>query len=84
MRMIKAGKGKPFVIVEMESWERKYEVMKTKSKLKGTSIYIDNDYTQEEMRVQRIIKEIAEAEGKKGNRTRIGYRKLWVNDRISI
>lgn len=53
-------------MAEMESWTEKQEYIKNKYKLRGTSIYIDNDLATEERRIQREIRNIAREEKSKG------------------
>lgn len=68
------------IVVQMESWEKKKEVMISKNKLKDTRIYIDNDMTKKEREIQKEIRNIAMEEKKKGNRAKIGYQSLVIND----
>lgn len=70
------------IVVQMESWEKKKEVMQTKNKLKNTKIYIDNDLTKKEREIQMEIRKIAFEEKKKGKRTKISYQALKVNDEV--
>lgn len=69
------GGERKIILTGLDSWETKQEVMKNKSKLKGSSIYIDNDLTRKERDIQGNLVEIAKEEVKKGNRVRIGFRK---------
>ncbi|XP_017889191.1 golgin subfamily A member 6-like protein 22 [Ceratina calcarata] len=65
-------------IVEMENWEAKQEVMKKKGKLRGKRIYIDHDMTQEERRVQKLLREKAREEINEGREAKVGYRKIKI------
>jgi len=53
------GGGRVMVIIWMDSWERKEEIMRRKEKLVGRKIYIDNHLSQEETEVQKKLREIA-------------------------
>lgn len=66
-------------IAKLQSWKEKQDVMKNKSKLRGHSIYIDNDLTPKEREIQKKLREIGITESEKGNRARIGYKKIMIN-----
>ncbi|KAJ3646967.1 hypothetical protein Zmor_024522 [Zophobas morio] len=63
-------------------WDEKQEVMKNKNKLRGKRIYIENDWTVQEQKIQKGIREVAKEERKKGYTTRVGYKKLEVGDKM--
>lgn len=67
------------VIAELESLEKKLEILKAKNKIKRSTVYIDSDLTQCEREIQRQIRSIAREEGGKGKTVKIGYQKLTVN-----
>lgn len=70
---------KGILLVKMENWHMKQEVMKMKNKLKGSQIYIEHDLTNEERKIQWEIRNIAKEENAKGKQTRIGFKKLIIN-----
>ncbi|KAJ3656856.1 hypothetical protein Zmor_015901 [Zophobas morio] len=78
------GKEESKKILVKTLWEEKQEVMKNKNKLRGKRIYIDNDWTVQEQKIQKGIREIAKEERKKGYTTRVGYKKLEVGDKMYI
>lgn len=47
--------------------------MTNKNKLKNKNIYIDNDLTKKEKRIQREIAEVARVEREGGAKVKIGY-----------
>lgn len=63
---IKGKDNKQIIIIELNSWEEKQEVMKRKSLLKDTNIYIENDLTKEERKVQAELRKIMRQEKEKG------------------
>lgn len=71
-------------MVEWENWEDKKKVMENKAKLRGQKIYIDNDLTIEEQKVQRELRSIAKEERNNGCKTKIGYRKITINNTVFI
>lgn len=77
---VKTGRGE-ILIIKMKNWEAKRKVMEEKGKLRERSekIYIDDDLTQEERRVQRCIRERGNKERESGKRVKIGYRKIQIN-----
>ncbi|KAJ3646455.1 hypothetical protein Zmor_024043 [Zophobas morio] len=68
-------------VVEFENREEKINVMKSKKNLKGSSIYINDDLTKTERKIQNKIKEEATKERNKGKVVRMGYKKLTVDGR---
>lgn len=56
--------------------------MKNKSKLrnlKDIKVYIENDLTEEERKIQKLIRERAAQERKNGNKVFLGYNKITIN-----
>lgn len=76
------GKRGSTLIAKLKSWQQKKEVMMNKNKLKNKNIYINNDLTKKERRIQREIAEVAKVERVGGAKVKIKYQKLKVNDRI--
>jgi len=54
--------------------------MRKKKELKER-IFIDDDLTKKEREIQNHLREKAKEERRKGNRAKIGYAKIWVNDK---
>jgi hypothetical protein len=70
------------VLVKIESWEQKKNIMLNKSKLnerKGERMYIDDDLTNEENKTQKKLKEVAREERDRGKREKIRSRKIQIN-----
>lgn len=68
------------IVAEVESWSMKQEIMTNKFKLRNTKIYIDNDLTVEERRIQKEIRSIAREEKGKGKKVKIGYQKITIGN----
>jgi len=67
------------IVVKMENEEEKNEIMKNKHKLKGKRIYIENDLTWEERRIQeRINKWVKERKDEK-EVIKIGRGRIRIN-----
>lgn len=69
-------------IVETENFEQKIAVMKNKNKLrnvKTSRVYINNDLTLKERKIQKTIQEQAGELRKDNNRVIVGYQKMIVN-----
>jgi len=81
---IAGGEGREVVIIRMDSWERKKEIMRKKKKLGSRQIYIDNYLTQEEREMQRKLRVVARGERTKGRRTRVGYRRIEIKGQLYI
>jgi hypothetical protein len=59
------------VLVKIEIWEQKKNIMLNKSKLnerKGERMYIDDDLTNEENKTQKKLKKVAREERDRGKR----------------
>jgi len=54
--------------------------MRKKRELKER-IFIDDDLTKKEREIQDHLREKTKEEKRKGNRAKIGYAKVWVNDK---
>lgn len=65
--------------VELSSIEEKQEIMENKSRLKGTTYYINNDTTYKERRNrQELVKKAIELR-KEGKEVKVGYGKLTID-----
>lgn len=74
--------GENIFIIEMNSEEDKYNVMKNKSKLKnirGEKVYINDDMTKPEREIQKIVRIKAKEEREKGKKVKEGFQKLIID-----
>lgn len=55
IRLVETTKAGKIIIAEMKNLENKTEAMKARSKLKGTTIYLDDDFTYEERMAQKRL-----------------------------
>ncbi|XP_076291000.1 uncharacterized protein LOC143214172 [Lasioglossum baleicum] len=78
------GRGKRAILVKLGSWEEKRKVMDAKRKLKGRKLYIDDDLTRKEREVQETLREKAREERENGNKTNVGYKKIWIGETVWI
>lgn len=75
----KIGKGdNAAILVKMQDWEAKTDIMKAKNKLRGTKIVIENDMTRAEREIQMQIRTRAKEEKQKGKQVKIGYNKIII------
>jgi len=82
-RINEVRKSGPVIIVKMENEEEKREIMKRKNKLKGDSLFIENDLSFEERKVQEKLNRWAKEKRSKGMEIKIGrgrarYRGKWT------
>jgi len=77
---LRIGGGRYIVVAMLENWEQKRDIMRKKRELKER-IFIDDDLTKKEREMQGYLREKAKEEKVKGNRAKIGYAKIWVNDK---
>lgn len=66
------------IVVKLESEEMKREVMINKCKLRGSNIFIENDLTWEDRKIQGKINKWAWEERNKGKEVKVGYRRVRV------
>jgi len=80
VRRIDGGKREKgdMVIVKMATKEAKREVMVNKWRLKGKEIWIEEDLTWEERRINWRARRVALERGGKGNSVRIGQGGAWI------
>lgn len=79
IKPIKNIRNTPIILLKFKNSEDKNHIMKNRSKLKGSEIYIENDMTKEERRIQFVIRKRAKEERRKGNKTNIGFKTLYIN-----
>jgi len=85
---IAGGEGRELIIIQMDSWERREEIMRRTKKLGSRKIYIyiyiDNDLTQEEREVQTKLGVVARKERTKRRKTRVGYKRIEIEGQLYI
>lgn len=67
------------LVIDLYSLENKVEIMKRRGMLKGTDIWIDDDWTERQKEVKKWLEKIAETEKKNGLEVRVGYQKIYVD-----
>lgn len=77
---IQTERNKSIVVAELKNWEQKKELMIRKRELK-TGIYIDNDLIRMEREMQEQLRDRAKKEKNKGNKVKLNYGKILVNDK---
>lgn len=70
------------VNVKIETWDQKLNILKAKHKLHNTNerIYIDNDLTPRERKIQADMAQMAEKTRREGKTVRVGYQKIKINE----
>lgn len=68
------------IIVKLDSEETKRKVMRNKNKLKGETIYIENDLTWEERKTQERISRWAKTQKEKGKGVKIGMGRVKIGN----
>lgn len=72
--------GHEVVLATFKSMSDKLEVMKVKNKLGKTGVYINDDYTQKEQRIQKELRDLAKKEKANGNMAvKVGYQKITIS-----
>jgi thiol:disulfide interchange protein len=67
--------------VEMNNWNKKLMVLKTKGKLRGKEIYIDSALTLTEGEIQKKIRDFAKKERINGATVRVKYQGVEIDGR---
>lgn len=70
------------LLVKLENFHEKQEIMKNKNKLKETDIYIENDLTLDERKIAANIRQIAKEQRRKGKQVKIGYKKMYIDKKL--
>jgi hypothetical protein len=86
MEAYKIGKNeeRKAIIAKIQTWEQKRDIMVNKKILKGKKIIIDNDLTRKEMNIQNKLREIAKEEESTGSKTKMGYQKITINNKMYV
>lgn len=67
------------LLVELESFDNKIDILKRRGMLKGINLWIEDDYIERENEIQEWLGKIAKEEKMRGFETRVGYLKIKVN-----
>lgn len=67
------------LLVELESFSNKIDIIKRKGKLRGINLWIQDDYTPREKEVQEWLEMVAEEEGKRGHEVKTSYQKIMID-----
>jgi len=68
------------LVIKLENAEMKMEIMRNKYKLKRDRIFIENDASWEEKRVQKRIVRWARKQKEKGVEIKIGFGKIKIGN----
>lgn len=77
--------GNKMCLIKTASKDEKNKIMQNKNKLRlrgQDPIYINNDLTREEMRIQLEIRKRAREERAKGNQTKVGYQRITIQGQL--
>lgn len=79
-KMVYIGKDKQnrgIARVTFKNFDDKLQIMRNKSKLRGSDTYIDNDLTRGEREIQSVLRQRAREEREKGDtEAKVGYQKI--------
>lgn len=80
------GKERKIIIATTNTWEEKQCILEKKSRLRsrqGTrKIFIDNDKTEQDLRIQAYISDWAKEHREEGRSVKMGYRKMQVDGKM--
>lgn len=82
-RIGKPGKMRP-VIVSFQNYNEKQDVLKNARKLKGTKIYIQNDYSVDTLRKRKLLWQSAKEEKKQGKKVILLHDKLRIDNELYV
>lgn len=68
------------IVFEMLIKEAKIMLMERKKNLKGTNLWLDDDHTERELKVQAWIRKKVDELRKKGKWTKVSYQKYWIDN----
>ena len=77
------AQGLDIVRAEINTFQQKLWIMKNKYKLAryAKKIYIEDDLTKEERKIQSELRKKGKEEKEKGNKVKVGYKKISINNR---
>jgi hypothetical protein len=68
------------ILLEMEDVEGKIEIMKNRTKLKGTKIFLEDDLDWESRQIQRKLIEIAKTQRERGKKAKVVTGMIWIDN----
>lgn len=80
-RLGRQGSRRP-VIAYFQDYQEKQEVLKNSNKLKGSNIYVQNDYSQCTLRKRRLLWESAKAERDSRKRVTLIHDKIKIDGKL--
>lgn len=82
IRKVKMGREEKgdMLIVKVRSEENKRKILENKRKLKGRSVWIEEDLTFKERKMRWNLRRVAEEERRKGRTVRMGNGRIWVEN----
>lgn len=82
IRRVKTGREEKgdMLIVKVRSEENKRKILENKRKLKGRSVWIEEDLTFKERKMRWNLRRVAEEERRKGRTVRMGNGRIWVEN----
>ena len=69
-------------LLELRTWNQKMEILRGKNKLKGTEIYISEDFPKEVLDQRRELVKYMKAARERGQNANLAYNKLKVDGSI--
>lgn len=70
------------ILLKVKTWDKKLDILKGRNRLKGTNIYINEDFPKEIMEQRKQLLKYSKVARDKGCRTKIIYNKLYINDKL--
>lgn len=68
------------LIVKVRSEENKRKILENKRKLKGGSIWIEEDLSFKERKMRWNLRRVAEEERRRGRTVRMGNGRIWIEN----
>ena len=72
--------GKGMLKVQLNNHKDQINIMKNKSKLHVEETFLDKNMTKIVREIQKALKSLAKEERENGNRVKVGYQKILIND----
>lgn len=76
-----ADKQRP-VLVKLTATNRKFEILKKAKGLKGSNVWIDEDYSKEIQEERKLLIPILKEARSKGHKAQLKYNKLVIDDKV--
>ncbi|KAK4881348.1 hypothetical protein RN001_004667 [Aquatica leii] len=82
--LIGKQKNKKLILIKFLNFTEKLNIMKKKKTIQDRQVFINNDLTVQERKIQKVIRDIAKEEKNKGKVVKVLYNKIIINNDVYV